>query len=147
MSKIPSKRLNSRLAASRRGAVIVEFAFVLPFLLMTVLATIEFGRAMMIANVLTTAAREGARGGVLPTSTNTDVLAGVNSELAANSIPSGGVSIQVKVNDVVQDVSTAETGDRIRVQVTVTYSSVSWLPTPRYLGSKQLTGIAVMRRE
>jgi len=127
--------------------VLVEFAIVFPVLLLMILASIEFGRAMMVCNVLTTAAREGARGGVLPTATNTEITAAVNSQLTANSVSTGDATIQILVNDVVENVSEAGTGDRIRVQVTVDYGDVTWLPSPRFLATAQLRGIAVMRRE
>lgn len=46
---------------SERGAAAVEFALVLPILLMLVLGTIEFGRAYNVQISLTHAARESAR--------------------------------------------------------------------------------------
>lgn len=54
-----------RKAASRwnteRGQSLVEFALVLPLFLMLLLGVAEFGRAWMVRNVLTGAAREAAR--------------------------------------------------------------------------------------
>ncbi|MDQ0075008.1 TadE/TadG family type IV pilus assembly protein [Arthrobacter oryzae] len=44
-----------------RGAVAVEFAILLPLLLLLVLGTIEFGRAYTTQISLTNAAREGVR--------------------------------------------------------------------------------------
>lgn len=44
-----------------RGAAAVEFALVLPLLLLIVFATIDFGRALNAQIVLTQAAREGVR--------------------------------------------------------------------------------------
>ena len=52
---------NRRNKQDRRGTAMVEMALVLPIFLMLVLGIIEFGRAMMIANLVTNAAREGAR--------------------------------------------------------------------------------------
>ena len=46
---------------SERGAVAVEFAILLPLLLMLVLGTIEFGRAYNAQITLTNAARDGVR--------------------------------------------------------------------------------------
>jgi Flp pilus assembly protein TadG len=46
---------------SERGAAAVEFAILLPLLLMLVLGTIEFGRAYNAQVTLTNAARDGAR--------------------------------------------------------------------------------------
>lgn len=46
---------------SQRGAVAVEFAIVLPVLLLLILAIVEFGRAYNVQLTLTAAAREGVR--------------------------------------------------------------------------------------
>jgi Flp pilus assembly protein TadG len=54
------KRL-SRRAASDRGAVAVEFALILPVLLLIVVGTIEFGRVYSQVQVYNGSAREGAR--------------------------------------------------------------------------------------
>lgn len=46
---------------SERGNAMVEFAIVLPLLLIVVFGIIDFGRALYTANNLTAAVREGAR--------------------------------------------------------------------------------------
>lgn len=48
---------------SERGAAIVEFALVVPFLMLMMCATIDFGLAVYTMNNLTAAAREGGRFG------------------------------------------------------------------------------------
>jgi Flp pilus assembly protein TadG len=45
----------------KRGQSVVELALVLPFLLLVLFGITEFGRAWATQNVLTSAAREGAR--------------------------------------------------------------------------------------
>ena len=45
----------------KKGQSLIEFALVLPILLLVLFAIIEFGLAIMTANVLHTASREGAR--------------------------------------------------------------------------------------
>lgn len=54
------RQIGSRLR-SERGAVVVEFALLLPVLLMIVVGTIEFGRVYSQFQVFSGAAREGAR--------------------------------------------------------------------------------------
>lgn len=44
-----------------RGNAVVEFAFVMPLLLMLCFGITEFGRAWMTMNIITSAAREGVR--------------------------------------------------------------------------------------
>ena len=48
-------------AAKQRGLAMVEFTIVLPLLLLLMLATAEFGRALFQYNTLTKAVRDGAR--------------------------------------------------------------------------------------
>ncbi len=50
---------------SSRGAAVIEFALLLPILISLFAAIIEFGFALYDKAVLTNAAREGARAGVL----------------------------------------------------------------------------------
>jgi len=54
---------------SDRGAALVEMALTLPLLLLVTVGIVEFGHAYQTWQVLTNAAREGARVAVLP---NTD---------------------------------------------------------------------------
>ena len=49
----------------RRGQALVEFAMVLPLLLLLLMGLIEFGRAWNLHQVVTDASREGARHAVL----------------------------------------------------------------------------------
>src|SRR5574341_1608570 len=46
---------------NRKGQGLVEFALVVPILLLLVIGIIEFGRAWMTRNILTGAAREAVR--------------------------------------------------------------------------------------
>jgi Flp pilus assembly protein TadG len=49
-----------------RGTALIEMAFTLPLLLLISVGIIEFGRAFQTWQILTNAAREGARVAVLP---------------------------------------------------------------------------------
>ncbi len=61
------RRVLRRLAGETRAAAMLEFALVLPILLLIIFGIIDFGRAFYLYNNLTNAAREGARAGaVLP---------------------------------------------------------------------------------
>jgi Flp pilus assembly protein TadG len=52
--------------ASERGAALVEFAMILPLLLVVIAGVVDFGLAFQRYEVVTNAAREGARLAVLP---------------------------------------------------------------------------------
>src|SRR4051794_34439486 len=99
-------RAACRARSSRRGAAAVEMAMVAPLLFTLLLGSIEFGRAMMAGNVLTSAAREGARVAVVPGGANSDVTTAVNNELAAAAISKTNASIKVEVKGSVADAST-----------------------------------------
>ncbi|MFO0891494.1 MAG: TadE/TadG family type IV pilus assembly protein [Isosphaeraceae bacterium] len=57
----------------RRGAAVVETALVLSLLLVCLLAVFEYGRILMIRQLMQNAAREGARLAVVGTATTPDV--------------------------------------------------------------------------
>ncbi len=136
-------------AVPRRGAVAVELAVVAPVLLVLVIGSIEFGRAMMASNLLTTAAREGARVAALPNKDSNDVRDAVVNELSAAAIPVNRTSdIEILVNGAAKDASTAISGDLVQVTVTVAYQNVTWLPTTWFISTTtSMRGRAVMRRE
>jgi len=129
----------------RRAAAVVEFAVVAPLLFALVLGIIEFGRAMMVLELLNNAARAGCRAGVLNGSSNTDVNSAITTALTGSGVNSPSTTIDV--NGSQADVSTAQTGDTISVTVSVGADAVTWLPVPQFLGGKTLTGIVAMRRE
>ena len=66
-----------RLWRSEQGSELIEFALVLPMLLLVVLGIVEFGFIFQRYEVLSNAAREGARMAVLPGYTEPDIDARV----------------------------------------------------------------------
>ena len=50
---------------NKRGQALIEFAFILPFLLVIVGGIVDFGLAFFIGQVIQNAAREGARAGAV----------------------------------------------------------------------------------
>ena len=76
----PCRRSRSRLA-SERGQALLETAITLPIVLFVAVAIFEFGRGYQTLQVVTNAAREGARIAVLPSSTPADVQSRVVSYL------------------------------------------------------------------
>src|SRR5688572_3945357 len=128
------------VAGTRRGVAVVEMAVVLPVLFMLIIGAIEFGRAVMVTNVLTTAAREGARAGVVPGSNNTEVTTNIHNMLTSAGLPASQATIVIKVNGTVANVSTAKTGDTVSVNVTMAYGDVAWLATPFILNKTDILG-------
>ena len=69
---------------SRRGAAVVEFAVIAPFLVAIMLGMFEVTRALQVKNYLTDAARSGCRIAIQPGSTTQSVTDNINTVLANN---------------------------------------------------------------
>jgi Flp pilus assembly protein TadG len=126
----------------RRGAAAVEFAIVLPVFVILVFGMIEYGRMVMVQQVITNASREGARRAVLDGATASAVQTAVASYLTNASVNGANQAVVSPAN-----LATAASGDPITVTVSVPFSAVSWLPSPMYLGGKTLSATTTMRRE
>jgi Flp pilus assembly protein TadG len=108
---------------------------------MLVFGMIEYGRMVMVQQVLTNASREGARVGVLDGSTALEVTNTVNQYLNSGSITGATIAIDPA------NPADAKFGDPVTVSVDIGFSQVSWLPSPMYLGGRTLSATTVMRRE
>ena len=114
-----------------RAAAIVEFAVVLPLLLMILFGIIEYGYVFMVRLTVEHAAREGGRVASLSTSTPADVTARVAQAMH-------GLSYQLETTSGVCE----ET-----VTVTIPYADVSL--TGGFFGTPtgNLVGSCTMRKE
>src|SRR5215212_10031083 len=81
----------------RRGSSILEMALTLAILLNLTFGTVEFGYFFFVKNTVQGAAREGARVGITPTASNTDVSAVVNSSLQAAGLKPADFTTTIKV--------------------------------------------------
>jgi len=127
----------------RRGVAVVEFAVVAPVFILLVFGMIEYGRMVMVQQVITNASREGARRGVLDGAQFADVENAVDNYLTAAQIDTANVVIDVNPNPP----SSQAAGLPVTITVSVPYDDVGWLPSPMYLGGKTMTATSVMRRE
>jgi len=76
-----------------KGAELVEFALIFPLLLLTVMGIIDTGFLFQRYEVLTNAAREGARIAVLPGYAQSDVQARVDEYLTAGGLVAGSATV------------------------------------------------------
>jgi Flp pilus assembly protein TadG len=83
-------------ARGERGAALVETAFVLPIMLLVCVGILEFGRAYQTWQVVTNAAREGARVAILPEYPDTSVTARVRTYLKNGGLPASIVDDTTK---------------------------------------------------
>src|SRR3954468_10770266 len=80
----------------RRGAAVPEFALVAPIFFMMVVGFIEFGRALMVQQVLINASRVGARMASTTGSTSAAVQTAVRDYASGVAVP--GVTVTVSPN-------------------------------------------------
>jgi Flp pilus assembly protein TadG len=140
-----------RRGRSEDGAQLVEFALLLPLLLLIMLGITEFGFMFQRYEVVTNAAREGARLAVLPGYVDTDVKARVTAYLASGRVPTTGSNPSV----LVENVSIPVGGGRPaigakRVTVSYTYSFQFLNALAAFFGSRAdlpLTAVSEMRTE
>ena len=125
----------------RRGATVVEFAFVAPVLFLLVFGMIEFGRMVMVQQILTNASREGARMAVLDGTTAAEVTTTVTNYLTATSISGATVTINPP------EPSSAGYGEAVTVTVSVGFNQVSWVASPMFLSGTTMRASTAMRRE
>jgi Flp pilus assembly protein TadG len=125
------------LLKENKGQSIIEFALLLPILLLVVFGITEFGRAIMTKDVLHTASREGAR-------------------LAAVSSVGDSLSVKARVEEILQAASikncqifitTDLDAKTVEVEVTTDFEILSRGVLNPILGPIPLTGKTVMRYE
>ena len=115
MNTVSAARRGRRsLLTSERGAELVEFALVFPMLLLVMLGIMDFGFLFQRYEVLTAAAREGARIAILPGYTDADVQARVTAYLTAGGLtqPGDGVGWYAADGDPRQPVHQHSAGHR-----------------------------------
>ena len=103
------------------GASAVEFALVLPILVLMVFAIIEFSVALYDKAMMTNASREGARAGIvfrIPPLTDEEIGNVVNTYLGGNLITFGGPAA---ANTTVTR-NGSNPGDELKVTVDYTYT-------------------------
>jgi Flp pilus assembly protein TadG len=133
--------MQRRFDHSERGAAAVEFALILPLLIVLVFGIVQFSIAYNRAQGLHAAAREGARLASLPQTSQGDITSRVTSSLA-------GVPLDGAPNIVVSPSSTRPCQNRSGQTVTVTVTAVTSLDIPLWGSlSKTLSGKGELRCE
>jgi Flp pilus assembly protein TadG len=128
----------------RPGAAAVEMAVIAPVLFTMVFGICEIAFGYMVHHEMQDAARQGCRVAICSGQSNTAVLAKINGLLQSDKVSSA--TTKITVNNTVADVSTANFGDSITVQISVPASKVTFFPVSGYLKGT-LTAICSMRHE
>ena len=138
---IVRNRSKCRGRLRRRGAAAAEFAVVMPVFLIVVFGILEFGRMVMVQQVLTSTSREGARLACIDGSTVSDVETAVDQFVTAASL--SGVTVTVAPNPL----NNAQPGAQVTVGTSVPFSQVSWIYSGWFATNVTLSANCLMRRE
>lgn len=79
---------SARSRRKRSAAAAVELAIVLPVLVLMTLGMLQLGRAIMVRQILTDAARAGCRTGILPQYGNSNINSDVGTVMSDNGFAS-----------------------------------------------------------
>jgi Flp pilus assembly protein TadG len=131
--------LRASAGPRRRGAAAVEAALVLPVVCMFLFGVLEYGRYVMTMQMLTNAAREGARyamihpqpvtvAGTTYGNANSDVTSVINTAMAGQSLGSQTISIYLSdtLGNNIGTWTNAQAGQSICVQISGNYVPVIW---------------------
>ena len=147
------KRICKRLGGER-GTALLETAMTLPLLLLVSVGIFEFGRAFQTWQVLTNAAREGARLAVMPSQVAGGVDARVKSYLTSGQLDNVVNATVVVDPAATVDIGAGATATASLVTVTYPFEFMVLQPVASLLvsGTKVgepivLTATATMRNE
>ena len=130
-----------REARKREGQALVEFAMIVPLILFILMGTIELGRAWSAKQIVTSAAREGGRTGILPASTTTEVETAVTNYVTGAGLTGTTVVTTEGVG------ATVAAGTQTTVTVNYDFEVLTGSFVPGFSGTVTLTGSTVMRHE
>lgn len=125
---------------SKRGAVAVELALLLPVLLLLVIGIMEFGRAYNIQISASQAAREGARYVAVNYSATgySDGNAQATAMNAAPSLPAAGTTVTITYSPG----PGCSAGGTVTVKVS---NQLTWMTGYLPIPAPKITGVGVMR--
>ncbi len=136
---------------NQKGAALLETAITLPLVLLVCVSIFEFGRAYQTWQVLTNAAREGARVAILSESTDAQVTSAVKAYMQGGQLPSFDTA-NVAVERTVP-FATSNTASRVTISYPFKFTVLN--PVMRLVKSGSTTGqgtttmvsVALMRNE
>ena len=138
---------------ARWGAAAVEMAIVLPIFVSVVMGIVEFGRAMMVSQLVTNSARHGTRLAIVDGATNTSVATAVKTFLQQSTgVAQADVAVTITVTaapgnpNPANQLASAQPKDTCTVAVSVPFNKVA-IVTGKFLMSTNLKGSCTMRHE
>jgi Flp pilus assembly protein TadG len=121
---------------SQKGAALLEAAITIPLILMVCVGIFEFGRAYQTWQVLTNAAREGARAAIITGTTDTDITTRVRNYMQGGGLPNyGTATVTITHNLPLTGADTAT-----KVQVDYPFQFIVLQPVMRLVVKNATTG-------
>lgn len=143
-----ARRSVRRWLADERGAAVVEFAIVVPILLIFVTAIVDFGRMLGVAASLAAAARDGARLGATVTQLDATQKNAIRNRVIGAFQPLGGVALGSGASGAGTVDVTLENNAYVVVRVTgYTYRPITPIATLIGMGTVTLNRTATFRWE
>jgi Flp pilus assembly protein TadG len=131
-----------RLSASERGTALLETALTLPLLLLVSVSIFEFGRAYQTWQVLTNAAREGARVAVLPNTTTSAVQTRVRAYMDSGQLQNTASATVLVDGSQTVSLGGAATAKATLVTINYPFSFIVLNPVARLIGGSTTLGSA-----
>jgi Flp pilus assembly protein TadG len=128
--------IRKKLILQEHGQSLVEFALIMPIFVIILFGIIEWGRLWMTMNVLSGAAREGAR---------VAAVTAPNLALVQNAV--GNVLSAANITGATITVSGPDAANQVTVTVRFNYTVLTTTLVPGVGGTLQLTRRATMRWE
>lgn len=133
--------LRRRAVADERGIALVEFALVVPMLLLLIVGTLDFARAVNAYLTINSAVREGARAVALDSASTPDQI---TRAVASRSAPLDPQLLRVTAT---YDDRGAPGPIRVRVEASYPWTAVTWIAGGFFsggTGSLDLTAAATV---
>ncbi|MBI2186622.1 MAG: pilus assembly protein [Acidobacteria bacterium] len=126
-----------------RGSALLETALTFPLVLLLSVSVFEFGRAFQHWQILTNAAREGARVAVLPGTSDEDVTARVRSYLESGRLAEANSSAVAVVRNDVIAIGEDATASASTVTISYPFEFVVLQPLMQLIVSESTVGEAI----
>lgn len=141
--------MRTRLIKNQRGAALLEAAVTIPIILLISVGIFEFGRAYQTWQVLTNAAREGARIAIIGGTSDDQVITATRDYMRMGRLPQAADAPVAVVRNVPIGAGTAS-----RVTISYPFTFIVLNPVVRLVTPGSTTGapltmtaIALMRNE
>ena len=140
-----------------RGAALLEMVVCFLVLFYLVMGGVEFGWYLYAKHIVQSAARDGARTGIIGTATHAQTVASITNTMNSAGFGSTGYTTQFEevsagwtgalTYTTTTDITTVDRGSGLRVTVSAPFSAFNVRPLGIIPANKQITGVTTMVKE